>query len=750
MRLLLRWILPILFLLMNVSPAFAQGIIPEPEPPGVRLILGGPIRIASHRVTVEIEDQIATTRVEQVFVNEAPYPVEGTYLFPLPADAAVSDFAMWVDGKRLEGRLLTREEARAIYESIVRRRRDPALLEYVGRALFQASIFPIPPGGRRKIELSYSQVLPRDGTLVHYQYPLRTDRLAPKPVGQLSVSVSIRTTEPLKAIYSPSHDVAVIRDGDHRARVGYEASNVRAERDFDLYFSTAERAIDISVLSYRPKGEDGFFLLLAAPPIEPPEDAIVAKDVILVLDVSGSMKGEKIRQAQDALVYILEQLQPDDRFNVVAFSTGVRMYARDLRPASEAPKAKDWVRSLRAVGGTDINRALLEALASLHPEEGRPAIVIFLTDGLPTEGVIDEERIVANVAQAAGKRVRLFTFGVGLDVNTILLDRLAEEHRGTSAYVRPGQRIDEVVSGFYAKVSEPVLTDVKLDFGDLHVEEIYPYPLPDLFAGSQLVVTGRYREGGTIDIQLTGLVNSQPVTYTYEAIEFRAEGGEPFIARLWATRKVGYLLSQIRLHGVDRELVDEVIDLSKRYGIITPYTSFLVEEPGVTRAPRPIRPPVPMPRPTRPPRPWFWRFLPRFGIPAPTPEIVLPAPQELPSVAATPTPAPAGMVMSAAQAPAAGEEAVEDSVMRQGLKSAERAVETGDAVRVVNGRTFILRDGVWVDTAFDPKTMEPKQVVFGSEAYFDLLAEKPELAPYFALGTRVIVVLDGQAYEVVE
>ncbi|MCS7222351.1 MAG: VIT domain-containing protein [Anaerolineae bacterium] len=735
----MRYGFPLIFALflslMFAYPVAAQGVIIDP-PPVVPSPIEAPIRIASHRVNAEIEDQVATTRVEQVFVNEGSFPVEGTYIFPLPMDAAVSDFAMWVDGQRLQGKLLTREEARAIYESIVRRRRDPALLEYMGRGLFQASIFPIPPGGQRKVELSYSQVLRREGTLVRYQYPLRTESLLPQPVREVSVHISLRTTEPLKAIYSPSHDVAVIRDGDHRARVGYEATNVTTKQDFELYFSTAEQAIDLSVLSYRPAGEDGFFLLLATPPVKAEAEEVIAKDVVLVLDVSGSMKGEKIRQAQDALIYILDQLRPEDRFNVVAFSTGVRTYAQGLQSTARIAEAKEWVRSLRAVGGTDIHRGLLEALALLPPKDERPAVVIFLTDGLPTEGVTDEERIVADVTKAAGRHVRLFTFGVGDDVNTVLLDRLAQEHRGTSAYVRPGQRIDEVVSGFYAKVSQPVLTDLKLDFGGMHVEEIYPYPLPDLFAGSQLVVVGRYRKGGVVDLQLTGQVNGRPVVYTYEAIRFREEGGEPFIARLWATRKIGYLLTQIRLHGAQPELMDEVIELSKRYGIITPYTSYLVEEleAVVEVPPAPIEPPWPIPIPL--PRPWdLLRPLGGRGEGGA-------APMELPE--------PAEGLKRLADAPASGAAAVAESALRETLRLAERAAEGGEQVRIVRDKVFVWRDGVWVDTAFDAKTMQPERVVFGSDAYFKLLARRPALAPYFALGPRVIVVLDGRAYESVE
>lgn len=731
MRSLLRLVWIVLAWCLLAIPAAAQGLAPDPPPREVPPLSGGPVRLASHRVTVEVNDQIASTRVEQVFVNEAGYPVEGTYLFALPAGAVVSDFAMWVDGKRLEGKLLTREEARAIYEAIVRRQRDPALLEYVGRDLFQARIFPIPPSGQRKIELSYEQVLPREGTLTHYRYPLRTESLNARPVDEVSISIVLRTSTPLKAIYSPSHDVAIVRDGEQRARVGFEASQWRASQDFDLYFSTAEQEIDLSVLSYHPAGEDGFFLLLAAPPLADEAKTVAAKDVILVLDTSGSMKGEKIRQAQDALVYILDHLGSRDRFNVVAFSTGVRTYARNLAPAEEAPTAKEWVRKLRAVGGTDINRALLEAVAALPDDSSRPAIILFLTDGLPTEGETDEARIVENFGQMAGKHVRLFPFGVGDDVNTVLLDQLAETYRGSSAYVRPGQRIDEVVSGFYARVSQPVLTDLTLAFGDLHVEEIYPQPLPDLFAGGQLLVTGRYRQGGVTDVQLRGLIDGRAVTYTYEAITFREEGGEPFIARLWATRKIGYLLTQIRLYGVSQELVDEVIDLSQCYGIATPYTSYLVEEPGAARPPVPLRLPTPIPR---------WERSGVGGGAADGAPAAVPMEQE----------GPEGALRNLAQAPVSGAMAVEESIQREQMKEAEQVGESAAGVRVVNDKTFIWHDGVWVDRAFDAATMQPQKVVFGSDAYFMLLRQRPALAPYFALGTRVIVVLDGQAYESVE
>ncbi len=707
-------VLLVVLLLALALPVHADGIIiPRPPPPEQPPFRGFPLTIKYHRVTVTIEDQVATTHVDQVFINDANFAVEGTYIFPLPEGATISEFAMWVEGEKFEGKLLTKEEARAIYESYVRRQRDPALLEYVGRGAFQASIFPIPPGDERRIELTYSEVLTLDEGLVRYRYPLDTERFSHRPIEDVSISIDITSKEALKAIYSPSHAVAVDRQGDYRARVGYEESDVLPERDFELYFSVAEEEIGLNLLSYKPEDEDGFFLLLVAPRVEIEEAEVVAKDVLLVLDTSGSMRGEKIVQAKAALDFVLDHLQEEDRFNIISFSTGVRQYAHRLQPASEREEAHAWVKQLDAAGGTDINRALLEALAQVDPD--RPAIVIFLTDGLPTEGVTEPEMIMANVAREAGKNVRLFTFGVGHDVNTVLLDGIAQAHRGASSYVTPGQSIEEEVSGFYAKVSMPLLADLELDFGGVHVDGIYPYPLPDLFAGMQLVIVGRYRKAGPTALTLRGEINQKPQTFTYEDLTFRREGGEPFIARLWATRKIGHLLDQIRLHGKDPELVDEVVSLSLRYGIATPYTSFLVEEPQAlpldqtmsTPAPRTVRETVVVEK-----------------------EVVVEKAMEAPALAAS------------------GAEAVADAGVRKELRAADRApVEEAKAVRHVGKRTFVYRSGLWVDTAFEADTMQVTEVPFGSSRYFELAAD-PEVAGYLALGSQVIFVFEGQAYQI--
>ena len=716
----LSFLIALLTLFALPLPALADGIIipeppicmdcPPPPPPHQTPYL----TVQNHRVSVSIDHQAATTRVDQVFRNDSQWALEGTYIFPLPENAAISEFSMWIDGQKVEGQLYTKEEARRIYDDIVRRRLDPALLEYIGRDLFQASIFPIQPGDTRRIVIEYTQILPVDNGLVKYVYPLSTEKFSAKALEDVSISVEIKSDQPIKAVYSPSHPVSVDRPDDYSALVGWEDQNALPDTDFALYYSLSPEDLGLSLLSYKNDDEDGFFTMLIAPSIE--SDEVIEKDVILVLDTSGSMEGEKLAQAQDALNFVLDHLNPGDRFNVVAFSTGVRSFARGLQASAAAPEAKGFVNRLRAEGSTDINRALLEAIAGLDDDSARPVILIFLTDGLPTSGVTEAESILNNVKNAAPKNLRLFPFGVGDDVDTFLLDSLAKELRGVSAYVRPGERVDEAISGFYAKVSTPVLADIDLQVDGVQVEEIYPYPLPDLFAGTQLIVTGRYPQGGSASVTLAGTINGRSQKFVYQDLSFARSGGQDFIPRLWATRKIGYLLNQIRLHGENKEAVDQIVKLSVRYGIITPYTSFLVEEPEVA-----------------------------FTQEGQTKMLEMAAEE----------------AAQDAVAPRSGAAAVEKAVENMAFESAEMAapaprempvgnVESGvpaRAVTAIGDKAFVLRDGVWTDTTFDPATMSAESLPFASTQFMDFIAQHPEAAKYFSLGEQVIAVIGGQAYQ---
>jgi Ca-activated chloride channel homolog len=710
-------------LLMSVvTPVFADGIIIPPQPPPCLNgncpppIIPRPmsqLNIRYHNVDVQIDQQIAVTHVDQVFYNPNDWLVEGTYLFPLPLDAAVTNFTLWVDGKPVEGKVLDAQEARKTYEGIVRQLRDPALLEYVDHGAFQANIFPIPPKGERRIELKYSQTLEAENGLVKYTYPLNTEKFSKAPLESVRVSVKVKSAQPVRAVYSPSHAIAVERSNDRQFTATYEASQVLPDIDFALYYSIGESEA-FHLLTYRNPSDaldpDGYFMLLLAP--QPGErETVVSKDVLLVLDRSGSMDGEKFRQAQTAMQFILGHLNENDRFFLLNFSSGIEKYADELRPAGEAKEAAAWVDRLSAAGSTDINRALLEAAAVVDKE--RPTYLIFMTDGLPTEGEKNSQRILDNFTKAAPQNLRLFAFGVGYDVDTYLLDSLTQAHHGLSTYVKPGEKLDEILSGFYARISTPVLTNLSINFGGLPIYDLYPSPLPDLFEGSQVVLVGRYRKGGVFNVTLDGNINNKPKEFRYPEQKFIEEslvgdGVQSSLPRIWATRKIGYLLSKIRLSGPDKETIDQIIRLSIRYGIVTPYTSYLVTEPMPLGAANQDR----------------------------LSEQVL------------------SQMQSTAPAAPSGRAAVEKSAGEGALSQADAAPsapqEQQTMVRFVGEWTFVLKDGVWMDTRYDPAKMNPSRIPFLSEVYFNLAQTRPDLAGVLALGQRVIIIVDGKALEIVD
>ncbi len=713
-------LLLVIFLLMtNFVPVQADGII-IPEPPICNPITcprppisQTPLTVKEHIVTVKIKDQLAVTHVDQTFVNTGNSTVEGTYIFPLPSDAVVQNFTLWVAGKPVNGKILSAEEARRTYEDIVRSMRDPALLEYMDRGAVQASIFPIDPGESRRVELEYSQALSAEAGLVKYTYPLNTEKFSAEPLEKVSVTVEIETGQPIRAVYSPSHEVDIMRTDENNATASFEAGDNKPDADFDLFYSYGDEEA-LHLFTFRdgrdPSDPDGFFLLLAAPrPGIEMEHTV--KDILLVIDRSGSMEGEKMRQAKSAAKYVLSHLGESDRFHVTTFSSGVEQFAPGLSPAADAPEAVDWVDSISAGGSTDINRALLSAADAADVE--RPAYLLFLTDGLPTVGTRDSQRILANFKDVAGENIRIFPFGVGYDVDTLLLDSLSQNHHGASTYVKPEEDLDAILSGFYEKISTPVLTDLSLEIAGIKTYDVYPQPLPDLFQGSQLIVTGRYHNGGKADIRLKGKVNGDPQIFRYDNMAFTEESPstwtpESSLPRLWAARKIGSLLNSIRLEGVDKETVDQIVKLSIRYGIVTPYTSYLVTEP------------------------------PALGA----------IEQERLSTQTF------GEMKGAAAAPSFGADAVQKAEGQNRLAQSEAAPAiTSDAsqtIRNVGSRTFVLRDGIWTDTAYDPETMTAKKIKFLSDEYFDLSRTNPTLASYLSLGTQVLVVDGRTVIQIIE
>src|SRR5438067_235199 len=542
-----------------------------------------PLEVSSHHVDVKIDGQIAVTSVDQEFYNPNDQRLEGIYMFPVPKGAHIDKFSMEIGGKMVDAELLRADKARQIYEDIVRKLRDPALLEYAGRDLFKVRIFPIEPRSRKPIKISYTELLRSDAGALTYSYPLSTEKFSAQPIRSLSVKVEVKTEQPLASIYSPSHKVEIKRDGPNRAVIGYESKDEKPDTDFQLVCSSEKRDVGLSLITHKSGGEDGYFLLLAAPTIAK-EPKSAPKDVVFVVDTSGSMAGAKLQQAKKALQFCVENLNADDRFEIVRFSTEAESLFGKLSEADSEhrKRASNFIADLKPIGGTAIADALQTAFKARTERSDRPFVIIFLTDGLPTVGTRNPDEIVADVKK--GGDARIFSFGIGSDVNTQLLDQIAEGTRAFSQYVLENEDLELKVSSFYTRIKEPVLTKVRVEFGGgVRTSKLYPAQIPDLFKGDQLVLTGRYTvvagggdPGREVEAKLTGMANGREQTFTYK-VKFD-DSSNDYVARLGATRRGGFLLDEIRIHGETSELRDEASDLARRYGIVTPYTAYLIVE----------------------------------------------------------------------------------------------------------------------------------------------------------------------------
>jgi Ca-activated chloride channel homolog len=544
-----------------------------------------PLAMLNHKVDIAINEQVAITRVEQTFRNHTDRPLEATYIFPVPKGASVRKFSMWVNGKETPGELVEAAKAGQIYNSIVQRTRDPGLLEYIGSDLLRVRVFPVPAKGDQKLAVSYTSVAASENGLIEYTYPLKHDGKAISTLEKFAIHVTLKSQFPIQNIYSPTHSITTTRNNEREASITFEKDGAVLDRDFQLYYTAGAGDVGLNGILHRPtSGMPGYFMLLVSPRSELSRSQQAPRDMVFVLDTSGSMRGKRMTQAQNALKYCLGNLNPQDRFAIINFATTVNRYTEKLLEATpqQTDQARKWVDTLDATGGTNIHDALLSALELRPSDEGRTFTIVFFTDGRPTIGVTRLEKILAGVAARNTANTRIFTFGVGDDVNASLLDQLADQTRAVVSYVRENEDIESRVSALYSKISNPVLTNLKLAVGpEVKLSEVYPPQLPDLFHGSQLVVLGRYTGDGKAQVKLTGYVGKDKKEFTYQ-LPFvnKTSEDKAFVEDLWARRKVGYLLDEIRRNGQKKELVDEVVALAKRYGITTPYTSYLIVPDG--------------------------------------------------------------------------------------------------------------------------------------------------------------------------
>ncbi|MBE0539662.1 MAG: VWA domain-containing protein [Ignavibacterium sp.] len=730
MKSLIKYIFIVVAFATNL---FADGfiVIPRPNP----LPNPFPLEVVYHNVDVAIDGQSAVTKIDQSFYNPSQYQLEGFYIFPIPKGAVINNFTMLINGKETKAELLDADKARKIYEDIVRQMRDPALLEYSEQNIFKLRIFPIEPRSEKKISISYSQVLESDNNLFEYIYPLNTEKFSAKPLKNVSVKVDVKSSEQIKNIYCPTHEVDIVNKDDNHSIISYESENVRPDIDFKLYYSKNASTVGLSLFSYQTGNDDGFFLLSASPSIEIDKSNIETKDITFILDVSGSMSGQKLEQAKKALLYCINNLNTGDHFNVVRFSTEAYSLFNSLKLADRQniKEAKIFIDGLQAIGGTNIEEAFTLAFKN-YTESNRPHFVVFLTDGKPTIGEMNDEKLVKRILNANKSKSRIFTFGIGDEINTHLLDKLTDETKAWRTYVSDEEDIEIKVSNFYDKIQSPVLSDLKLNFENIKVYQTYPKDLPDLFKGSNLLVFGRYKGKGNAKITLSGKLNGKQKEFTLQENFISSNGEYNFIPPLWASRRIGHLLDLIRLNGEDKELVDEVTMLAREHGIITPYTSYLIMEDEEIR----VR---------------GGRLVDGFQTIPPAPELKKENEADYFKMKDK-----------------SGRGSVEVSEEFQSLNSASNYKQTqqgnerlaytnskgelknlSQQVKNVLGRAVYQQDKFWVDSELQNREMKnAKRIQFNSDEYFVMLNKEPETAQFLALGQNVRFYHNNVFYEVYE
>jgi len=672
--------------------------------------------------------------VEERFVNRGGVIGEADYMFPLPKGAAFGDLKLSINGELVAGETMNANDARRIYEEIVRRKRDPALVEWMGHGLLRARIFPINPGEEKRVVVRFDAVAEREGDALRVDYfrggaPTGVVMPVENNAGttdnaRTSFTLSYDRTPSLGMPYSPTHSLEMSDEGRTR-RI-----DVRGDaRDVTLLFPLPRAdAPAISTLAYAPGGEDGFALITLSPPSDRSRQA-TPRDVTFVLDVSGSMAGRKMEQARAAGRQLLSTLREGDRFRIIDFSSDVRSFRDDFVYATNnnIRDANRYLDALEAVGSTNISGALTEALRPSRREreryypidradnsEGdsprvdsrRLPVVLFVTDGEPTVGERNPEAIAQMASRDRGD-ARVFTFGLGSDVNVALVERLAMEGRGTAQFVRPDESVERMVGVVASRLVDPVLTDVRVRTeGDVRLNKMLPGQPIDLFAGQDLVLLARYSGDGDARLVFEGRRGNQTVRWTSRVDFPDRERANPFVARLWATQRVGYLAAEKRRNGGSKELDDEIRSLGERFGIPTEFTSYLVQEPQTVA-------------------------MGRRGAMGGVAGGVANAP-----VAA---PAPSAADKNFAAAKAASEQRAATSVAAlDALQKPEMTRDDAARTRRVDSRTFELRSEVWTDARYRDGT-RTLHVLPYSRTYFELLDKLPDLRAVFALGDKVVV-----------
>jgi Ca-activated chloride channel homolog len=676
---------------------------PCPPPPCAR---NGRVERTGREVRVALEGRVLRYEVTERWTNHGHTIGEADYVLPLPRGAAFEDLALEIDGEMVTGEALGAGEARRIYEEIVRRQKDPALVEWMEMGVLRTRIFPIQPGETRTVVVRFRAVAEWEGDA------LRIDVPAPRGAGTLSSGTALQVRVPAGAEFgepwSPTHRVEFATEARHRVATVAEATGTVTL----LVPVRAGRGAAMTVLTHAPARGEGYALITLAPPERTGTPA--PRDVTFVIDVSGSMSGTKIEQARAAGRQLLNSLSRNDRFRLIAFSSDVNDFREGWTAVTPADRraAEAWLDDLRAVGGTNIEGALERAL-EVRGSATRLGLVLFLTDGAPTVGERRAERLAARAVELRGPR-RVFTFGLGADVKVGLLEQLALDGAGTAHFVRPEEDVERVVGVVAQRITRPVATNIRVSASGVTLDAVQPAGTIDLFAGQELTILARYRGSHPRgQVMITGQTPEGPVTWTTTAHFPERRTTDAFVGRLWATQRVGWLSAERRQRGASSELDGEIKQLGERWGIPTELTSYLVLEPGMD-------------------------------------QMLATMPRDVPAVGGVQRTSSAqgqgrgerGFVVAAAPPPAAQEfeAAKAAAAMRTSRSVAESAADFDTrVVRRTATRMFTLQDSVWTDTRTAAPNARRVTVRAYSPAYFALIERLPELREIFAVGDRLLV-----------
>jgi Ca-activated chloride channel family protein len=741
--------LPFLALLLLPAAAAAQGRIivrpcvapPECGPRGdcpvrSQAACGPTLVRTSSAVKAGLADRVIRYEVTETFVNRGPSVAEADYIFPLPSGAAFEDLKLSINGELVSGETMSAEKARGIYEEIVRKLRDPALVEWMGSGLLRTRIFPIQPGEEKKVVVRFQAVAQREGDALRIDYRRGSD---PNAGGRPEVRPMTveRPTRPdhddghvewttFSLLYEPGSTYGEAYSPTHRLRTRDDGRTRLVEAhgsagDITILLPLRRpNAAGISVLTHAPSHERGFALITITPPAAPRR--FLPRDVTFVVDVSGSMRGRKLEQAKAAGYTLLETLDERDRFRVIDFSTDVRAFRGSFVGASRenVRAARRYIDDLRADGSTNISGALVEALDVKSDGERLP-LVVFITDGEPTVGERSPERIATIAARQRGD-ARLFTIGVSAEVNSALIEQLALDGRGTAHFVRDDESVERTTSLLARRLTAPVLSDVRLRVDGVRLSHVLPAGPIDVFAGQDVVVLARYEGSGRASVRLEGSAADGPINWSTPAMFAERERGNVFVPRLWAAQRIGWLASEKRRNGGNSELDGEIRTLGERYGIPTEFSSYLVVEPGMPLGRRDVAA--------------------QIGQLAPTAMSTREERQRMQSGAGMRADSARPASAASPRLPDARSnefEAARDAAAKRELKSVAELDEASSAnTRRIAGRTMTLAKGVWTDARYNAQlrtvTVKPY-----TAAYFALAQRMTDLSTLFTLGDRLIV-----------